>query len=457
MGKIEFTCPNSECSTRLKASDDKAGSKIKCPACGTVGSVPENSGTAIESLMRDKGAGLSSWKREGELARGGMGEVIRGQDRILSRPLAMKVMRQQIADSEEHRLRFLEEARITGQLEHPNIVPIHELGKDPDGNFYFTMKLVKGRSLGQVLRDMVNGSDEEKPDGLPPSRQPLTINHLLGIFLKVCDAIAFAHSKGVIHRDLKPDNIMIGNFGEVLVMDWGLAKVVATGSLPVGSEKINVQRSDADAARASDTAPASSVENPASSGEPQVSSIRADTDIAVTVEGAIQGTPAYMPPEQAEGDLSKIDHRSDIYSLGAILYEILTLRRPFEGKTVHDVLLRVVEGRVLTPEKRAPDRDIPAELAAVAMKAMSKSRLKRYQSVVELSQDINLYLEGRGVSAKEDSFVESFSKLIRRNKAVSIAVGVAVSVLFLMGGVFTWDNAHKRKTAEDAFAQVVVE
>ena len=192
--------------------------------------------------------------------------------------------------------------------------------------------------------------------------------------------------------------------------------------------------------RRADTVPAPSSQHPCERSSPKpnsvrpASSIRSESSVALTLEGAVAGTPAYMPPEQAEGDLAKIDHRSDIYSMGAILYEILTRERPIEGKTVTEGLLKVADGKVVPPEQRAPSRPIPRELSAVAMKAMAKNRRKRYQSVKELAEDIRLFLEGRSVSAKEDSFARAFVKLVRRNKGVSVAVAAAALVL----AVFTW-------------------
>jgi serine/threonine protein kinase/phage FluMu protein Com len=249
---IEFICPNTDCGKKLSISDDKAGKKIKCPGCKEVTRAPLQSGDAgatiqandeeaakqnpvskIEPLLEARGVGLASIETESEIAQGGMGKVMLCHDKGFGRPIAMKVMLSKIAASGEHRLRFLEEAQITGQLEHPNIVPVHDLGKDENGNLYFTMKHVKGRSLGEILKqnssaDLQAGgktTGAEEHAGLEASA---TRTELLNIFIKSCDAIA-AHSKGVIHRDLKPDNIMVGDFGEVLVMDWGLAKVVSPG------------------------------------------------------------------------------------------------------------------------------------------------------------------------------------------------------------------------------------
>ncbi|MDA1140306.1 MAG: serine/threonine-protein kinase [Planctomycetota bacterium] len=359
---------------------------------------------------------MVAYERESEIARGGMGAVILCNHHTLNRPVAMKVMRDEKAATRDSRTRFLEEARVTGQLEHPNIVPIHELGKDQDGNPYFTMKLVKGKSLAEIIDDISNGHKHK-------------LSELLAIFLKVCDGIAFAHSKAVIHRDLKPANIMVGDFGEVLVMDWGLAKVVGKDSDESATES-GIRKAET------------------------VKSLRANSDVALTLEGDVSGTPAFMSPEQAEGKIHLLDHRSDIYSLGAILYELLTLEPPVEGKTVHQILLNVADGNVVSPGERTPQRNIQEELSAIAMKAMQKNRLKRYQSVQELSDDINRFLEGRTVTAKDDSVLESVSKLVKRNKGVSVAGTLAFIILMAIWIAFTVDNTHKRQVAERALVQL---
>jgi len=479
---IEFICSNAECRKKLQVGDELAGKKVKCPKCRTVcvapgdgtaervpsesarrgaenaeaekrrrdggpaahGDKQEESGVnALDAFLDGKRVGrMSPFQAEKEIAHGGMGAIILAHDKAIQRELAVKVMRPEVADSEEHRLRFLEEAQVTGQLEHPNIVPIHELGKDAEGNLYFTMKLVKGRSLGEILKELKSvgeresgrkgdSSGEESP--IPPfPHSPIpSLPDLLSVFLKTCDGIAFAHSKGVIHRDLKPDNIMVGEFGEVQIMDWGLAKVLGQ----VSGVSVQVSGEDEESDPSGQKPETRSLKPSAAEAESAirkaetVRSVRSGSDIALTVDGQITGTPAYMPPEQAEGKLEMIDHRSDVYSLGAILYEILTLERPIEGGTVHKILLNVSEGKITPPERRTPDRHVPKELSAVVMKAMEKNRRKRYQSVQELGQDIKLFLEGRSVSAREDSFVESVAKLLKRNKGVSVAVAVAAILL----------------------------
>ena len=296
---IEFLCSKAECRTKLEVSDELAGKNVRCPKCRAVSIAPHrraegilrmtelpacpssgganaeppsgfemtlpdsneqmgppaSSGQAnaggpkaggveeLDEFLDGKRGRYQPFQIERELAHGGMGAVLLAKDRAIQRELAVKVMRPQIADSEEHRLRFLEEAQVTGQLEHPNIVPIHDLGKDAEGNLYFTMELVKGKSLGELLKELRSVGEREygsmgdgKADGTADAHTPTrphpqtpTLPDLLGVFLKVCDGMAFAHSRGVIHRDLKPDNIMVGEFGEVQIMDWGTGQGASHG------------------------------------------------------------------------------------------------------------------------------------------------------------------------------------------------------------------------------------
>ncbi|MDP6353821.1 MAG: protein kinase [Planctomycetota bacterium] len=488
---VQFICPTADCNKKLSVTDEKAGQKVRCPKCREVIQAPLQSGDVAQTMATDKsetsnevsglkilepllelrGKGSGVLALEEELAQGGMGKVMLCSDKSLERGVAMKIMRASIAGSPEHRLRFLEEAQITGQLEHPNIVPVHELGKDEEGNLYFTMKHVKGHSLGQLLSDLKGSPSRDagysKLDtgktGRPPTssiQYPVSLPHLLTLFLKICDAIAFAHSKGVIHRDLKPDNIMVGDYGEVLVMDWGLAKVTGQGEGETGGQADTARGRQENEIRESETLmegvsthdeplPSTPPRPPTLQASQTLSSLRTHVDEALTMEGAIQGTPAYMPPEQAEGKIDEIDHRSDIYSLGAILYEILTLERPFTGKTPNEILVHVIEGKVEPPGKRAPKRNIPKELSAIAMKAMEGNRRRRYQSVGELQNDINLYLEGRSVSAKEDSPFEAISKLIRRNKGVTSAIASAALILIAVTGFFL---VHLKKERDESRA-----
>ena len=374
--------------------------------------------TSVEAVLRACGAETGRYVEQGIIGRGGMGEVALCVERNIRRQVAMKRILAEAAQDPSRRARFVEEAQVTGQLQHPNIVPVYELDRDAQGTIYFTMKPVRGRSLADILQAIRaagplpsgEGARRSSPPGEPARAGEGAANapehslaDLLHIFLKVCDGVAFAHSRGVVHRDLKPANIMVGDFGEVLVMDWGLAKIV-------GREDI----------RAADL----------------VTSDRADSTPELTLDGTAMGTPAYMPPEQANGELDKIDHRSDIYSLGAILYELLTFEKPVEGETPLVVLANAAHGQVVPPEQRTPHRAVSRELSAIAMKCLHKLRSRRYQSVTELQRDITLYLEGRSVSAAPDTFAQAAWKLVKRNRRLSAAIAAAAVILIAVTAFF---------------------
>ncbi|MCY3019315.1 MAG: protein kinase [Planctomycetota bacterium] len=386
----------------------------------------------VESLTA--ATGDEKYAVEDEIARGGMGAILKAVDRDIRRPVAMKVM---LGEADERkRARFVEEAQVTGQLEHPNIVPIHELGVDSDGRLFFTMKLVKGRSLEQVLKAMKNGGEG------------MSLGALLNAFVNVCNAVAFAHSKGVLHRDLKPANIMLGDYGEVLVMDWGLAKIIGAA----GEREIAPSGQPPAAAPEPETG-----DSPDSKLHRIVSSFRQESGVEKTMDGTVVGTPVYMPPEQASGEISRLDQRSDIYSLGAILYEILTLKPPVEGKTIYVLLNNVVTGNITPPEQRTPERLIAKELSAVAMKALATKPENRYQTVEELRRDIELFVEGRAVSAKPDTAWETVVKLVKRNRTASVVAASAFVLLSLGGGVAAWINYESRQRAEEERRTALVE
>jgi serine/threonine protein kinase len=435
---IDFSCPH--CQKKLKVNDELAGKRIRCPQCRSVQEAPlpcpserdeatlaapplPVSGCSTISTAPDHQSGGANgevvkgnfaYEVEEEIARGGMGAILRGVDQGIRREVAIKFLLNH-AD-ERDRARFLSEAKITGQLEHPNIVPIHQLGVHEDGRCFFSMKMIKGRSLADILKEQAQKGD----------RSEYSLVRLLNIFSSICNALGYAHSRGIIHRDLKPANIMVGEYGEVYVMDWGLAK-------PLGTE--------------------SGVRSQESGSQPGKVVTSRGVDANLTQTGAVLGTPAYMPPEQAMGEA--VDQRSDIYSLGAILYEILTLSPPVgRGGDQLAILMRVAEGAIKPPDVQAPERArqgwIPPELSAVAMKALAKNPAQRYQRVEDLQKDIQLYLEGRSVSAKRDTAWELFRKLVKRNKGVSIATAAALVVLAVVASVFLKINYDARVAAEVA-------
>ena len=363
----------------------------------------------------------------GELARGGMGAVLSAVDNDLGRTVAMKVILG--SQDGEARVRFLREAQIHGQLEHPNIVPVHELGTDSLSRLYFTMKLVRGESLAAKLEklrtDLRRGRGETN---FPMARR-------LDVFRKVCDAVAFAHSRNVVHRDLKPENIMVGEFGEVQVMDWGLARFIdeEEGGRPATELR----------ARSGDDF---SVPVAAS---PMMDAMR-------TMDGDVMGTPSYMAPEQARGEIHRIDERTDVYALGAILYELLCLSRAIPATHLADMLQRVMDGNFKAPraaleadkELRHSPLRVPGELEAVVLKAMARSRASRYQSATALREDIDKYLEGQLVAAARYTITQRAVKWVRQNRMTVLAA--AIVIVMATGGVIAAITA----SAEAARAQL---
>jgi serine/threonine protein kinase len=360
-------------------------------------------------------------------AQGGMGLVLDAHEATIGRKVAMKVMRQE--GSHENLGRFIEEARITGLLEHPNIVPVHELGVDQDDQVFYTMKYVQGVTLREVLDNL------RAKDAGTIARFPL--RRLLIVFLRVCDAVAFAHSKGIIHRDIKPENVMIGGFGEVLLMDWGLAKKLG------GKEEPKT------------AAPAG-----AASAQGQPGGGR-------TLDGMVIGTPHFMPPEQAHGEVDKTDARSDIYTLGGILFNILTLRTPITGESSEEALenartavipspasfntekIRKTQGAISLPH--CPGRRIPDSLSAVAMKALSREPADRYQTATELRNEVDAFLGGFATSAERAGFFKQATLLINRNKALALSIMASIVIIVGISAVFL-----HRLIADRNFAQSTV-
>ncbi len=293
---------------------------------------------------------------EREIGRGGMGQVYLAFDRDLRRSIAVKVLQDKFLKDPDKLTRFLEEAQITGQLEHPGIPPIHELSVSDDQQVFFTMKLLKGRTLKEILRDLhIGGRDIKKK---------YSRARLLQILLGVCHAIHFAHEKGVIHRDIKPDNIMLGDYGEVQLMDWGLAKVISSSGEYTQEEIDEVE---------------------------QVETVRSEGHLD-TIDNTIQGTLLYMAPEQARG--GAVDLRADIYALGATLYEILTFQPIRSGDSVEDLLEEARMGLVTPPRDRAPRLKIPEALDEICMNALEYHPDDRYESALEMAEAIQVYLDG---------------------------------------------------------------
>ncbi len=308
---------------------------------------------------------------EGVIGRGGMGEVHRVFDRNIRRFAALKVLDRELIDDGQARRRFLAEAQITGQLEHPNIVPVYDLELTPEGSpKHFTMKLVDGVTLTELItRERV------------AARTEAGLWDVLQIFLKVCDAIAYAHSRGVVHRDIKPDNVMIGTHGQVYVMDWGIARVV-----PASAE----------------AAPSTgNVEEKLLGERPAASPVNVQVD--TRDDGAVVGTYQYMAPEQAWGITAEIDARTDVFALGGMLFHILTGSAPYHSKGSSMTVDLARKGLVPHPSDVAPARTLSPALCTIAMKALARAREDRYASVDSLKRDVERALRG-GLSLGTQSF-----------------------------------------------------
>ena len=326
-----------------------------------------------------------------ELTHGGMGRIVVARDQRLRRPVALKELR---ADSPERRARFEREAMLTARLQHPGIVSIHEAGRWPSGEPFYAMKLVRGRSLDQVI-------------GAAATLEARLA--LLPHVIAVADALAYAHHERVIHRDLKPSNVMVGEFGETVVIDWGLAK--------------HLDAADVDAAPAARADAATSIE---------------------TVIGAVLGTPSFMPPEQAEG--RPVDERADVYAIGAILYDLLAGAPPYAGKTGHETLEAV---------RRGPPRDlaetqpgVPRDLLAVVSRAMARDPGARYPTARELAEDLRRFQTGQLVGAHRYSTWQRVKRWLARNRRTVGVAGVAALVLLVVSVAGLRGIVVERRRAE---------
>jgi serine/threonine-protein kinase len=336
-------------------------------------------------------------------AKGGLGEVFVAEDTELNRAVALKEIQDRYADDKASRARFVAEAEITGGLEHPGIVPVYGLRHYAGGRPFYAMRFIKGDSLQDAIRRYHAAA------GGPAGERNLAFRELLRRFVAVCEAVAYAHSRGVLHRDLKPANVMLGGYGETLVVDWGLAK-------PVG-------RPDAAAGEAT--------LRPRSAGES-----------SATAAGQVLGTPAYMSPEQAAGRLDELGPASDVYSLGATLYEVLTGRVPFTAKYAAMVLEDVQAGRV--PPPRGVQPGVPKALQAVCLKAMARAPADRYPTALALAADVDHWLADEPVGAYREPASARAWRWVRRHRTLTSTMAALVVAVAAGLGLLAWQRERAR-------------
>jgi serine/threonine protein kinase len=354
-------------------------------------------------------------------AKGGLGQISVALDQELDRPVALKEIQDRHADEPHSRARFVQEAEITGKLEHPGIIPVYGLGHYADGRPFYAMRFIKGDSLMEAIAAF-HADESLKRD---PSRRALRLRELLRRFQDVCNAIAYAHSRGVLHRDLKPGNIMLGPYGETLVVDWGLAK-------PMGQEEESV-RSTALA-----------------EGPIRLSGLSGSR--AETVPGSMVGTPAYASPEQVTGQLHLLKPASDVYSLGATLYCLLTGRVPFAGDDIGELLGKVQRGELVRP--RLLDPSIDPALEAVCLKAMALEPGDRYASCRALAENIERWMADEPVSAYREPLSRRARRWANRNRTAVTAAAVAL-VLGVVGTTLGLIEARRQEQqAAKRLAQV---
>ncbi|MFT7669704.1 MAG: WD40 repeat protein/serine/threonine protein kinase [Planctomycetota bacterium] len=374
---------------------------------------------ALVALLRESAEG-ERYEILGELGRGGMGIVFDVRDRVLQRDLAMKVVRKEgrgilrsSSRSSRGFRRFLEEARVTAQLDHPSIIPVHDMGVDSEDHAFFTMSKVRGKDLQKVLEEFGRGEGE------------WTLRRLVVVLLRVCDALAFAHSRHVVHRDLKPANIMVGRFSAVYVMDWGVAKFMGVRNHEEKSNPGAVKRRDPH----TQSTLFFSAREPSADEAEHVSPL-------FTLDGEIIGTPAYMAPEQAEKGYLEVDSRADIYSVGSILYQLLCGRRPFGGPngegTPRDAWKQLLAG---PPEPLARiAAAAPPELVSVCERAMQRKPAERYADMEQFAADLRAWQEGRVVGAYQTGVVPELRKWVGRNRALT---SLAIIASFVVISLFT--------------------
>ncbi|HVJ69856.1 MAG TPA: serine/threonine protein kinase [Caulifigura sp.] len=349
------------------------------------------------------------------LAKGGLGAVYAAEDGTLNRDVAVKFVHPQLIRDPLCLQRFQVEAEITARLEHPGVVPLHAFGKTDDGRPFYVMRLIRGETLDDAIRRYhENPASRSKTAG-----QSIEFRDLLGRFVTACQTLAYAHNRGVLHRDIKPQNVMLGRFGETLVVDWGLA-------LPIGRS-----------------------EHARASGE---HTLMPTSGLSSDSSGGGAGTPAFMSPEQAAGHLD-LTPASDIFSLGATLYKILTGRAPYEGRTAREVIDRAATASFDTP--RSVNRYVPTPIEAVCLKAMARKASDRYETALDLARDVERFLADEPVSIASDSWMQSLGRWSRHHRGAAQSMALIGIVAIL--GAATAAVAFQRLAGHERGARVAAE
>jgi tRNA A-37 threonylcarbamoyl transferase component Bud32 len=361
------------------------------------------SSVSVDAISRP---GLRYRKDNEPHARGGLGAVFKAKDEELNRLVALKEIRDDLAELHQSRRRFMREAEITGRLEHPGVVPVYGLGQYPDGRPWYVMRFIQGESLKEAI-ERFHAADQ---GGTDAGERRLALRQLLANFVAVCKTMAYAHSRGVLHRDLKPANVMLGKYGETLVVDWGLARSFERdeAARSLGEESLQPGL-------------------PGGDGETQV--------------GELVGTPAYCSPEQASGHWDVVGPASDIFSLGATLYNLLTNRIPYAGSGALEIIDQVNKGALIPP--RQQKQDVPRPLEAICLKAMARQREERYGSALELAGDVEHWLADEPVSAHRESVLERLARIRRRFRALGVAAGSLVFAVVSLAIAVVLANSHK--------------
>jgi eukaryotic-like serine/threonine-protein kinase len=438
-------CPQCLMGAALSADATDATGQYEPARPSVLDTIAQSIGPVPRVLLRDTGPGEMPgpivrpdasgggssirYRIDGEIARGGMGAVFKGRDPDLGREVALKVLREDYREDATMVRRFVEEAQIGGQLQHPGVVPIYELGTMADRRPFFSMKLVKGHTLAQLL-DQRSGAPADLP-------------RYLSIFEAICQTVAYAHARGVIHRDLKPSNVMVGSFGEVQVMDWGLAKVLPRGG----------------------------VVDDASAGKTRTETVIAtarsgSSDSDLSRIGSVMGTPAYMAPEQARGEVNQLDERADVFSLGSILTEILTGQPAFVGRSSGEIQRKATLGDTADALARLGGCGADPELITLAKDCLAREREDRQRDASAVADRMTAYLASvqERVQAAERERAVAVSRAVeeRRRRKVQLALAgsvLAFTVLSGLSATYYFDQraeSERKRVAQDAATERVV-